>query len=116
MERESVWDTLNGVVDSYVEFSAQYPGANLRKLLCVGQPLIDPEKWYTAPAIYAMNMLVGFRILPTVWEHIRSAGAQHNESVLATVASLLHNGGRASAPFVDKRPNRHVRQGDHALT
>ena len=71
-ERPELWKRLETQLLLQPETSVQVPGATLRKLVCVGESRVQEERWYDAPAILALNMLVGFRILPNVWEHIRS--------------------------------------------
>ena len=89
----------------------QCSGANLRGFLNDGVPKLEDQQWFAAPAIIATNELVGFRILPNLWEHIRGAAATRREGVLNTMAYFLEDAGMTFAPLIDRRQSEGTRLG-----
>ena len=70
--REGLFDVLDLLVKKRPELPVQVSGANLRGLLCDGKTLRKGSRLYDGSGLVALNELVGFRLLPNVWEHLRA--------------------------------------------
>ena len=81
----------------------------MRGFLNDGVPKEGDQQWYAAPAIVATNELIGFRMLPNLWEHARAAVSGRREGALTTIASLIGDAGMTYAPFYDRRVAEGVR-------
>ena len=77
-DREELWDELNRRLSKGLQCPAPAAGATLRRNLCAGVPFKSSQRWYPAPAVTAFNMLVGFRMVPHLFEHLRTASSMKN--------------------------------------
>ena len=106
-----LFDVLDALLKKHPELPIQVGGANLRGLLCDGVTLHMKCRLYSAPGLVALNELVGFRILPNVWEHIRATTSVTKQGPLTALGNLLDTGGLARAPLYDHRPHKNTRVG-----
>ena len=59
-------------------------------------------------------MLVGFRILPNVYEHYKASTSHYKVAPRTNIAHFFVDGGISRAPMVDKRPDPNTRYGNDA--
>ena len=77
-------------------------------------PLAREKRWFAAPAVYALNNIVGYRLLPTVFEHLKASTSNKKVHLAVTMAHFFMDCGIFRAPLVDKRAHPNVRTGNEA--